>query len=94
MQPQEMFRLTAVAGVTALGLSLGACGGGSSGGDTPGAGAAAPEDSVPPNALTSALSFIEYQKSLAAQTNDTVEPLTLQQQLPPADDTAEPIPIG
>ena len=94
MKQKEMFRLMAVAGFAALGLGLVACGGGSSGGDTPGAIATAPEDSVPSNALTSALSFIEYQKALAAQMNDTVEPLTLQQQLPPADDTAEPIPIG
>ena len=76
-------------------VALAACGGsdspaGPSGNAAPPGGATAAD--VPEAALGSAQAFIDYQRSL--QSEDTVEPLRLQQQLPPLDDTAEPTPLG
>ncbi len=79
--------LTLVASLT---LGLAACGGG--GGDSGAAAQPAAIDSVPDSALTSSTSFVDFQKGLAA--SDTIEPLTLQQLLPPTDDTIEPFSIG
>lgn len=81
----------AVAASVALGLA--ACGGG---GGTP----AAPESTppaadtttVPPSANASVQSFLDFQAGL--KPTDIIEPLKLQQQLPPISDTTEPIPIG
>lgn len=79
-------------------LGLTGCGGGSGSSAATDAGAApgtqaatSAPDTVPPSAVASTDSFLEYQKTLGA--SDTIEPLTLQQMLPPIDDTKEPKPI-
>ena len=79
-------------------LGLAGCGGGSGGsaavdaGASPGTPAAtSAPDTVPPSAVASTDSFLAYQQTLGA--SDTIEPLTLQQKLPPIDDTKEPTPI-
>lgn len=70
-------------------LGLGACGGG---------GASTPEGPSPtvqeaaPEAISRALSIIESQRGL--QNSDDIDPLTLQKQLAPLNDTIEPTPIG
>ena len=81
--------LFAVSG-SVLVLGLSGCGGGGGGNGT---GPSSEVDAVPPNAVSSTQSFVDY---LNRQTpaNDTVEPLTLQQQLPPIDDTIEPTPLS
>lgn len=71
-----------------IALVLGGCGGGADSSTA----ASADADSVPPTAAASTQSFVEYQMGL--QASDTIEPLKLQQLLPPIDDTAEPTPIG
>ena len=76
-----------------LALGLAACGGGgghSSDAVTAPAAADPATQSVPPSAVNSTASFLDYQMSLQGQVSDTIEPLTLQQMLPPLDDTAEP----
>ena len=75
------------AGCLSAAIVLTACGGGS--GDTSSSSGA---DAIPPSAVTSTQSFIDYQKGL--QADDTIEPLQLQQLLPPKDDTIEPFSIG
>lgn len=79
-------------------LGLTGCGGGSSGSTSadasasPGTSAATSGDgAVPPSAVASIDSFLAYQQTLG--TSDTIEPLTLQQRLPPIDDTKEPTPV-
>jgi hypothetical protein len=74
------------AGGLGAAILLAACGGGS--GDTP----STSNDVVPPSAVTSTQSFVDFQKGL--QVDDTIEPLQLQQLLPPKDDTIEPFAIG
>lgn len=69
-------------------LGLGACGGGDAS-PTPPADASA--QSAPATALSNALAVIEARKGQQGQ--DIIDPLTLQQQLPPPDDTIEPTPI-
>lgn len=78
--------LLAVGACVALGLS--GCGGGASDAVTP----AAAADTVPASANDSAQSFTEYAKN--QKPTDVVEPLKLQQQLPPVSDTTEPFLIG
>ena len=77
-------------------LGLTGCGGGSGGSVAAEASSGTPAatsapDTVPPSAVASTDSFLAYQKTLGA--SDTIEPLALQQQLPPIDDTKEPTPI-
>lgn len=74
------------AGGLGAAILLAACGGGGS--DTP----STSNDVVPPSAVTSTQSFVDFQKGL--QVDDTIEPLQLQQSLPPKDDTIEPFAIG
>jgi len=70
-------------------LGLGACGGGdASSTDSP----SATVQEAPPDALSRALSIIESQKG--SQNSGDIDPLTLQKQLAPLDDTIEPTPIG
>lgn len=77
--------------VTTLTLTLAGCGGGSN--DAPAtATAPAAAGEVPATALDSWQTFLDYQRSLGA--SDTVEPNTLQQKLPPVDDTIEPTPLS
>jgi hypothetical protein len=76
-----------IAALTTLGL--GACGGGDA---SPTAAADASAQAAPPTALSNALAVIEASKG--QQYQDVVDPKSLQQQLPPSDDTIEPTPIG
>ena len=80
----------AVAAVCALGLS--ACGGGGGGNDSASTSTPTATDSVPVSALASTDSFVQYQQQL--QPSNTIEPLSLQQLLPPLSDTTEPTPIS
>lgn len=78
-----------------LALGLAACGGGGGSGSDAAAAAPAAADvateSVPSTAVSTLDAFLAYQKTL--QPADTIEPLTLQQQLPPISDTTEPTPL-
>ncbi len=77
----------------AIPLTLALSGGGGSGGSDASASVGpAVAETVPVSALTSTETFVNYQKALTE--SDTIEPLTLQQLLPPIDDTAEPFSIG
>lgn len=85
-------------GLTCAALGLAGCGGGDGGGAATNAGSApgtpvatSAPDAVPPSAVASIDIFLAYQKTLGA--SDAIEPLTLQQKLPPIDDTKEPTPI-
>ncbi len=80
--------LLALGACAALGLS--GCGGSGGGNDV--ATPAAVADTVPASANDSAQSFTEYAKN--QKPTDVVEPLKLQQQLPPVSDTTEPFLIG
>ncbi len=79
--------------VLALGASaafaLSGCGGGGGDASMP---AAATADSVPASAAASTQSFTDYAKGLKPA--DVVEPLKLQQLLPPISDTTEPFAVG
>jgi hypothetical protein len=75
----------------ALSLGLAACGGGSGDAST-GSSLGAP-DTVPPGAVSSTQSFVDYLNGQSSA-NDTIEPLTLQQMLPPTSDTTEPTPLS
>ena len=75
-------------------LALGACGGGS---DTPPLQAApavvaSDPDSVPATAMASPEALVSFQQGLAV--DDRIEPLSLQQLLPPLSDTTEPMAVG
>ena len=83
---------TRLALAAALALGLSACGGGGGDADEPRPSSSAADDVVPASALSSWQTFLDYQKSL--HVDDTIEPLKLQQLLPPTDDTIEPLPIG
>lgn len=89
MTTQKIHLATAV--VLALGLT--ACGGGSRDANISPTAADASAQEVPPSAISSTASFLEYQNSLQQQASDTVEALTLQNMLPPSDDTIEPSPL-
>jgi hypothetical protein len=75
----------------ALSLGLAACGGGSS--DSSAGSSLATPDTVPPGAVSSTQSFVDYLNG-QSPANDTIEPLTLQQMLPPTSDTTEPTPLS
>ncbi len=75
-------------------LALAACGGGS---DAPLVQADAPvtaaeAGSVPATAMASPEALVSFQQGLAV--DDRIEPLSLQQLLPPLSDTTEPMAVG
>ena len=72
----------------ALAVGLAACGGGSDN-----ASSLAAPDTVPPDAVSSTQSFVDYLNG-QSPADDTIEPLTLQQMLPPTSDTTEPTPLS
>lgn len=77
-----------VRGAMAVGLAIGlaACGGGSEiAAVTPAAAASSLDDST-------LQSFLAYQRTLAPV--EVIDPMTLQKQLAPIDDTGEPSPIN
>ena len=84
--------------LTCAAFGMAGCGGGD-GGSAAAGGSALPgtpaatstADTVPPTAVASVDTFFDYQKTLGA--SETIEPLALQQKLPPIDDTKEPTPI-
>ena len=90
-----MTSLPSMSAVLVLGatLALGACGGGS---DTPVVQAApavtADTGSVPTSAMASPEALVSFQQGLAV--DDRIEPLSLQQLLPPLSDTTEPMAVG
>ena len=73
--------------VALLALGLAACGGG--GGDS---GAATTASAAPAPDNSTLERFLAYQKTLAPV--EVIEPATLQTQLAPIDDTAEPVPVN
>ena len=79
-----------LAGAAGCALGLSACGGGDS--DSVSTSTPTGTDSVPVSALASTDSFVQYQQQL--QPSNTIEPLSLQQLLPPLSDTTEPTPIS
>jgi hypothetical protein len=88
MKPSSI--LNALMG-SVLALGLAACGGGSS--DASAGSSLATPDTVPPGAVSSTQSFVDYLNG-QSPANDTIEPLTLQQMLPPTSDTTEPTPLS
>lgn len=85
-------RSIGLAAVASLAFGLGACGGGGGSSDSSPSASPATADSVPVSALTSTATFVDYQTKL--EPSNTIEPLSLQQQLPPLSDTTEPTPIS
>ena len=79
----------------AAALALAACGGGGGGGDAGSSGPVSPTSSgaIPASAVSSTQAFVDYLQR-QSPADDTIEPLTLQQLLPPKDDTAEPTPLA
>lgn len=75
-------------------LALGACGGGSDAPAVQGGPAVTASDagSVPASAMASPEALVSFQQSLAV--DDRIEPLSLQQLLPPLSDTTEPVSVG
>lgn len=78
----------------AVAWALAACGGGS---DAPALQVEAPvtaavAGSVPATAMASPEALVSFQQGLAV--DDRIEPLSLQQMLPPLSDTTEPMAIG
>ncbi len=90
MKTRHAWRLAAAA-AAALTLGLSACGGGG-GDEVSRASPDAADETVPASALSTWQTFIDYQQKL--NVSDSIEPLKLQQLLPPIDDTIEPVPIG
>ncbi len=86
MKTTQIFGWVVAASAT---LGLGACGGGDAS-LTPAVDAS--PQAAPPTALSNALAVIEA--SQGQQYKDVVDAKSLQQQLPPPDDTIEPTPIG
>ncbi len=76
-------------------LALGACGGGSNDTtelQTAPAVTASEAGSVPTSAMSSPEALVSFQQGLAV--DDRIEPLSLQQLLPPLSDTTEPVSVG
>jgi len=78
---------TAPALSLAVVFALAACGGGSDTQET-----AFEAGSVPASAMASPEALIGFQQGLAV--DDRIEPLSLQQLLPPLSDTTEPVSVG
>lgn len=87
---------SSMAAALALGatLALGACGGGSDTPEVQAAPAVTASDagSVPASAMASPEALVSFQQGLAV--DDRIEPLSLQQLLPPLSDTTEPVSVG
>ena len=80
--------LQGLGGGVVLALVLGGCGGG--GGGDAGSPAVATPAAVQPEAIAKALAYIAAQQSLPST---DIDPQTLRQTLPAADDTIEPAPV-